>query len=81
MAKVKGSAILESVRILRRNKDAARKHLAPELQHYLSERVLVASWYPEISAGCIAATFEKNGYAGVRVEKQSCRVDGAPECA
>jgi hypothetical protein len=47
MAKVKGAAIVDSVRFLRRHKDEARKHLPPELHHYLGERVLAASWYPE----------------------------------
>ena len=47
MAKVKGSAIVASVRFLRRNKDAAREALPPTLHHYLSKRVLEASWYPE----------------------------------
>jgi hypothetical protein len=47
MAKVKGAAIVDSVRFLRRHKDAARKALPPEHHHYLSERVLAASWYPE----------------------------------
>src|SRR5262245_56535331 len=46
MAKVKGAAIVGSVRILRGNKDKAREHLAPALHHYLSERVLAATWYP-----------------------------------
>lgn len=47
MAKVKGAAIVASVRFLRRNKDAAREALPPALHHYLAKRVLVASWYPE----------------------------------
>ena len=47
MAKVKGAAIVDSVRYLRRHKDEARELLAPELHHYLAERVLIASWYPE----------------------------------
>jgi hypothetical protein len=47
VAKVKGAALLDTVRFLRRNKDAARKQLPPALHHYLTERVLVASWYPE----------------------------------
>ena len=47
MPKVKGASIVDSVRYLRRHKDEARKHLAPALHHYLSERVLAASWYPE----------------------------------
>ncbi len=47
MARVKGAAVVDSVRFLRRHKDAARKLLPPSLHHYLAERILVASWYPE----------------------------------
>src|SRR5262249_35914878 len=47
MARVKGASIVDSVRYLRRHKEEARKHLSPGLHHYLSERVLAASWYPE----------------------------------
>lgn len=47
MAKVKGAAIVDSVRYLRRHKEEARKLLPQELHHYLAERVLIASWYPE----------------------------------
>ena len=47
MAQVKGAVIVDSVRYLRRHKEAARRLLPPELHHYLSQRVLMASWYPE----------------------------------
>jgi hypothetical protein len=47
MAKVKGATLVESVKFLRRNADAARAALPERLQHYLEERVLVGSWYPE----------------------------------
>lgn len=47
MAKVKGASIVDSVRFLRRHKEEARKHLPEALHHYLGERVLAASWYPE----------------------------------
>jgi predicted hydrocarbon binding protein len=172
MARVKGATIVDSVRFLRRHKKEAREVLSPALHHYLNERVLSASWYPEedlvplvraiaritgereqafleragrlaarahaqgvyrhlaggdreslarralvlwssqhdtgamemevetsgkvrvalrgfglpsrefciINGGYIAATFEISGCAGVRVEKQSCCVDGAPAC-
>jgi len=45
MPKVKGAAIVESVRILRRHKESARTHLPAALHHDLEERVLAASWY------------------------------------
>jgi hypothetical protein len=47
MARVKGAAIVDSVRFLRSRKEEARKNLPPALHHYLGERILVASWYPE----------------------------------
>jgi hypothetical protein len=47
MGKTKGSAVLTLVKLLRRRRDEARKLLRPELQHYLEERIVVASWYPE----------------------------------
>jgi hypothetical protein len=174
MAKVKGASIVDSVRFLRRHKEKALEHLPPALHHYLGERVLAASWYPEedniplvraaarvlgeperafyekagrlsaqlhadgvyrhlvregesqslarralvlwstqhdtgamdmqsleegklrvtlrgyaapsreaclINGGYLVAAFEISGYHDVRVEKQSCCVDGAPECA
>lgn len=47
MAKVKGTTLLGAVKFLRRHKDAARAALPAHLHHYLEERVLPTSWYPE----------------------------------
>ena len=47
MGNTKGAAALTSVKILRGRKDEARRVLAPELHHYLEDRIVVASWYPE----------------------------------
>jgi hypothetical protein len=47
MGKTKGAAALTSVKLLRGRKDEARKVLPLELHHYLEERIVVASWYPE----------------------------------
>ena len=47
MGKTKGAAALTSVKLLRGRKDEARRVLAPELHHYLEDRIVVASWYPE----------------------------------
>jgi hypothetical protein len=47
MAKVKGATLVESIKYLRRHAEAARAALPPRLHHYLEERVLVGSWYPE----------------------------------
>jgi predicted hydrocarbon binding protein len=174
VARIKGAAIVDTVRFLRRRKEEARKLLPAELHHYLAERVLIASWYPEedliplvramarvlgeperaffdkagrisarthaqgvyrhlvrpgereslarralvlwssqhdtgsmemlpeapgqvrvvvrdfgapsrelcvINGGYVAGTFEVNGCHEVRVQKLSCCMDGAPECA
>jgi hypothetical protein len=47
VAKIKGVTLVETVKFLRRHKQAARAALPPSLHHYLEERVLVGSWYPE----------------------------------
>lgn|GEM_PF-2534845 len=47
VAKVKGTNLIASVKLLRKNKEAARAALPPELHRYLEERVLPTSWYPE----------------------------------
>jgi hypothetical protein len=47
VAKVKGTNLIGAVKLLRRHRDAARAALAPALHHYLDERVLPTSWYPE----------------------------------
>lgn len=46
MAKTKGAHVINAVRILRANKEHARKHLPPAQLKYLEERVLPATWYP-----------------------------------
>ena len=47
MAKVKGSSMVNAVKALRLKKDEARAILPPELHHYLVDRMLISSWYPE----------------------------------
>lgn len=47
MAKAKGTNLLSAVKFLRRHREAARAALPPALHHYLEERVLPTSWYPE----------------------------------
>jgi hypothetical protein len=47
MAKAKGSTLVGAVISLRKQKEAARKFLPDSLQHYLSETVQLAAWYPE----------------------------------
>lgn len=47
MGNVKGMTLLGSVKFLRLRRDAALRVLAPELQHYLDERIRAGAWYPE----------------------------------
>lgn len=47
MAKIKGTALIGAVKRLRREKDRARDLLPAEFHHYLQERIMPASWYPE----------------------------------
>jgi hypothetical protein len=47
MARVKGTVVLPIVKLLRADKERARQALPPSLHGYLSERILVTSWYPE----------------------------------
>jgi len=47
VAKAKGTNLLGAVKFLRRHREAARAALPAALQHYLEERVLPTSWYPE----------------------------------
>jgi len=47
MGKTKGSTVLTPVKLLRGRREEALKVLPPQLHHYLEERIVVASWYPE----------------------------------
>jgi hypothetical protein len=47
MGKAKGSTIINAVKVLRLKKEEARKVLPGHLHWYLSERILISSWYPE----------------------------------
>jgi hypothetical protein len=47
VARVKGSNVLGTVKGLRLNRDRARQLLPLRLHHYLEDRILVSSWYPE----------------------------------
>ena len=47
MGKTKGTVVLSAVKLLRSQTEAARRLLPVSLHHYLSERIVVASWYPE----------------------------------
>ena len=46
-AKVKGTNMLSAVKALRVAREQARAALPPRLHHYLEERILVSTWYPE----------------------------------
>jgi hypothetical protein len=47
LARTKGTNLIGAVKFLRRHREAARAALPPALHHYLEERVLPTSWYPE----------------------------------
>ena len=47
MGKTKGSTVLTPVKLLRGRRKEALEALPPALHHYLDERIVVASWYPE----------------------------------
>lgn len=46
MANAKGTVMVGLVKALRRNRERARELLAPELLHYLEERINLGAWYP-----------------------------------
>lgn len=47
MARIKGTNVVRTVKWLRKNRDEARTLLSPRLHHYLDDRILISSWYPE----------------------------------
>ncbi len=62
MAKVKGTAILGAIKRLRMHKKRALELLPPEFHHYLHERIVAASWYPEeLFAPLLRANLELSG--------------------
>jgi hypothetical protein len=48
MAQIKGTAMLQCVRLLRAQREKATALLPPELQHYLDRRIAISVWYPEL---------------------------------
>jgi hypothetical protein len=46
MPNAKGTVMVGLVKRLRREKERARELLAPELAHYLEERISLGAWYP-----------------------------------
>ena len=47
MGKSKGTVFLKAVKVLRGRKAEALARLPKSLHHYLEDRIVVASWYPE----------------------------------
>jgi hypothetical protein len=47
MGKTKGTALIGLVRTLRSNRARALELLPADLHHYLDQRILVGSWYPD----------------------------------
>ena len=46
MANVKGSQILNAIKVLRSQRERALELLPSRLHHYLAERILASTWYP-----------------------------------
>jgi hypothetical protein len=44
---IKGTEVLNLVKVLRMSRERALELLPARLHHYLEERILVSSWYPE----------------------------------
>lgn len=62
MANVNGTAALGPVKRLRLHKKRALELLPPEYRHYLKERIVAASWYPEeVFAPLLRANLELSG--------------------
>lgn len=47
MARAKGTVVVPAVKYLRSRREEALALLPPELHHYLDNRILEVSWYPE----------------------------------
>ena len=47
MAGTKGTSLVNIVKLLRANKEAARREVPARLQSYLETRVVLLAWYPE----------------------------------
>jgi hypothetical protein len=47
-ARVKGTNVIGVVRTLRANREVALQRLPKRLHHYLEERILPSTWYPEL---------------------------------
>lgn len=47
MSRIKGTSIIKMLKVLQKNPAVAERLIPAELQHYLEDRVLSSSWYPE----------------------------------
>jgi hypothetical protein len=63
-AQVKGTNMLSAVKALRVAREQARAALPSRLHHYLEERILVSSWYPESDLMDLLSTLGKMMPAG-----------------
>jgi hypothetical protein len=46
MAKVKGTVVVEMVKMLQAHRKQALTLLSPKTAHYLEDKIVIASWYP-----------------------------------
>jgi hypothetical protein len=79
MPSVKGSNVLQAVKMLRANKDHAQKLLPLHLHRYLGERIMVATWYPEADQiellRAVAAMLPKQPDPWVTMGRLAARAD------
>ncbi len=59
MAKSKGTNLIDLVKFLRTERETALNALAPELHHYLDERITVSAWYPEKDCYLLMCAMER----------------------
>jgi hypothetical protein len=77
--RTKGTHVLHVVKILRMNRDRALELLAPDLHHYLSERILPSSWYSSDDhlslLRAVVKTMPKGQDAWITMGRVSARMD------
>jgi uncharacterized protein (TIGR02265 family) len=72
MAKTKGTHVINAVKVLRQDRERARKWLPPHLHKYLEQRLLPSTWYPLedqlVLLRCIATLFMPSGQPGPGID-------------
>jgi hypothetical protein len=77
--RTKGTHVLHVVKILRTKRELAFKLLAPELHHYLTDRILPSSWYPSADhlglLRAVARLMPKTADPWIAMGRGSARMD------